>query len=196
MVLTMGFQPGIKTITVPLFALVVCGLLPAVCRAQDSRSHGSAPAVSSLYTDISAGNCKHQSGETETGGSVQECPGPAGYKLIIEDDDSRMSATVVTPNGEKHPLNYWHVVTQHFSSLGSKAEWRVARRERKTVPIALIIRVNANEDPETSKVTSYLAVAKITAHEICVTDKIKPGAAANHEARSAADASASKPCLQ
>ena len=83
-----------------------------------------------------------------------------------------------------------------MSSLGGKAEWRVTRREGKVLPTALIIRVHANENPETSKVTSYLAVAKITSREICVTDRIKPGPAANEEARRAADVSANKPCRQ
>ncbi|HEX2268493.1 MAG TPA: hypothetical protein VHH35_03120, partial [Pyrinomonadaceae bacterium] len=62
---------------------------------------------------------------------------------------------------------------------------------------ALIIRYNANEDPESpNKQSSYLAVTKITASEICVTDKIMPGANANEEARRAADAAATKPCLK
>jgi hypothetical protein len=106
-----------------------------------------------------------------------------------------MSATVVTPGGEKHPLDYWSVISPYFSTLSNKAEWRVTRRDGKVLPIALIIGVSAS-DPETSKVTSYLAVAKITSREICVTDKIKPGPTANEEARRAADVSANKPCLQ
>jgi hypothetical protein len=43
---------------------------------------------------------------------------------------------------------------------------------------------------------SYLAFAKITSNEICVTDKISPGPKANEDARRAADAAASKPCLK
>jgi len=156
----------------------------------------NAAPIASIYTGISSRECKLLKVETESGGSAQDCRGPAGYRLIIEDDDSRMSATVVTPSGEKRSLNYWWVITPHFSSLGSKAEWRVTRRGGKVRPTALIIRVHANQSSETSKVTSYLAVAKITSREICVTDRIKPGPAANEEARHAADVSASKPCLQ
>jgi hypothetical protein len=68
---------------------------------------------------------------------------------------------------------------------------------RKLVPVALIIRYNANDDPESpNKQSSYLAVTKITTTEICVTDKIMPGAKANEDARSAADTAANKPCLK
>ena len=63
-------------------------------------------------------------------------------------------------------------------------------------PVALIVRVYASENPDApDEKTSYLAVAKITAREVCVTEKVKGGAAANEEARRAADASARKPCL-
>ena len=59
-------------------------------------------------------------------------------------------------------------------------------------PYALIVRVNASENPEKpEQTTSYLAVAKITGAEVCVTDKVKT----NKAARQAADASADKPCL-
>jgi hypothetical protein len=62
-------------------------------------------------------------------------------------------------------------------------------------PIALIVRVNASEDPvDSSRITSYLAVAKITPTEICVTDRIDPAADGNEAARRAADAAASRPC--
>ena len=105
--------------------------------------------------------------------------------------------TVVTPKGEKHSLDLWNVISGGFSSIGPKAEWRVARQNGKPVPVALIVRFNANENPEQpNKLSSYLAVAKITPTEVCVTDKISPGPKANTDARRAADAAATKPCLK
>jgi hypothetical protein len=105
--------------------------------------------------------------------------------------------TVVTPDGRRHPLNYWQVVTTAFSTVGDKAEWRLERKGRKARPVALIVRVYADENPEApGEKTSYLAVAKITAERVCVTEKIKGSATANEEARRAADASAGKPCLE
>jgi hypothetical protein len=152
-----------------------------------------APAFDSVYTDIAPERCKTVETREESAGSVQKCPGVAGYDLLVEDDDSRQSVTVVGPDGRRHPLNYWQVVTTAFSSLGDKAEWRVERKGGKLRPFALIVRVNASENPEQpGQKTSYLAVAKITADEVCVTDRAKT----NEEARQAADASPGKPCLK
>jgi hypothetical protein len=73
----------------------------------------------------------------------------------------------------------------------------MALQKQKLVPVALILRYNASEDPESpNKLISYLAVAKITTTEICVTDKILPGPKANEDARRAADAAPAKPCLK
>jgi hypothetical protein len=153
----------------------------------------SADSVKSVYSSLY--KCKLVT--TGHDYSTQACAGVAGYNLRLEYDDARESITVVTPNGRKHPLNLWEAISSGFSSVGQKAEWRVITKNGKLVPIALIVRFNASENPEdSSKVTSYLAVAKITPQKICVTDKIPPSATANEEARRAADASADKPCLQ
>jgi hypothetical protein len=157
----------------------------------------SAPSPDSVYTDLSPARCRTTKVDKETGSSVQKCPGVAGYSLLVEDDDARQSVTVLTPDGRRHPLQYWRVVTTAFSTVGDKAEWRVERKGGKVVPIALIVRVYANENPDApDERTSYLAVAKITPEKVCVTEKIKGGATANEDARRAADASAAKPCLQ
>jgi hypothetical protein len=147
--------------------------------------------IRSVYTELDSERCRVTMTDEEAGGSSSRCPGTAGYALNVHDGDARMSIDVVTPDGREHPLNYWSVISNGFSALGPRAEWRM-RGER---PIALIVRVNASEDPEdSSRITSYLAVAKITAAGICVTDRIAPAADANEAARRAADASASRPC--
>jgi hypothetical protein len=117
-------------------------------------------------------------------------------KLLVEDSDNRMSVTVVDPRGQKHPLKFWDVITGSFSVLGKKAEWRIVKRQGRAVPVALIVRVDANESLETNRVTSYLAVAKITPQSVCVIDKIGPIQNANVNAREAADLSATRPCLE
>jgi hypothetical protein len=151
------------------------------------------PDAESVYTDLAPARCKTVETNEEGAGSVQKCPGVAGYELLVEDDDARQSVTVVSPDGKKHPLNYWQVITTAFSSLGEKAEWRVEKKGGKVRPFALIVRVNASENPEKpGQKTSYLAVAKITDTAVCVTDKVKT----NEEARAAADASADKPCRE
>jgi hypothetical protein len=153
--------------------------------------------LKSVYSDLSESKCKTIEVDKETGSSTQRCPGIAGYKLLVLDDDARQSITVITPGGKEHPLNLWQVVTYAFSSVGNKAEWRVTRSRRRVSPVALIVRVNASEDSANpSRLTSYLAVVKVTPDEICVTHKIPPGAKANEAARQAADTAQIAPCLK
>ncbi len=147
--------------------------------------------VGSVYTSLE--QCTLVSTDEESESSVARCPGVARHQLIVSEGDLRMTIDVVTPDGRTHPLEYWSVITSGFSSLGKRAEWRM----RGGQPIALIVRVNASEDPEdSSRLTSYLAVARITPGSVCVTDRIAPAANANEAARRAADASATRPCLK
>ena len=152
--------------------------------------------TTSVYSSLSG--CKLiKKGPNGEDWSTSACKGYGGYGLRLEYGDARESITVIAPNGKAHPLNLWQVISSGFSSVGKKAEWRVTRKNRKLVPIALIVRLTASENSEDStKTTSYLAVAKITPTEICVTDKIAPSQNQNEEARQAADAAASKPCME
>jgi hypothetical protein len=149
----------------------------------------------SIYTPIGDKQCRmlksHEAGDD---GFEARCRGTAGFSLILSEGDLRQNLTVITPKGTEHSLELWSVVSSGFSSVGPKVEWRL---NGKGAPLALIIRYNASEDPEApNKLMSYLAVAKITANEICITDKISPGPNANEDARRAADAASSKPCLK
>jgi hypothetical protein len=156
----------------------------------------AAASQASVYTLLTSHACRTVKTGGELGGSTQRCPGVAGYSLLVEDSDERMSVTVVAPGGKQYPLEYWRVVTTAFSSVGDRAEWRVERQGRRVAPFALIVRVDAHDNPDkVEKFTSYLAVAKITPQQICVTDKIMPGPNANEEARRAATVARSKPCL-
>lgn len=149
-------------------------------------------AISSVYTSLAEADCRVIEIDEGSEGSVSRCPGVAGHAVKVLEGDLRQSINVLTPDGKEHELNYWSTVTGGFSSVGPRAEWRM-RSER---PIALIVRVNASEDPEdSSRLTSYLAVAKITPGETCVTDRIGPVPDANTVARAAADRSAGRPCL-
>jgi hypothetical protein len=149
----------------------------------------------SVYTPLGDKQCRTiKSAEAGDEGYEARCPGTAGYTLLLSEGDLRQNITVITPKGAKHSLDLWSVVSGGFSSLGPKAEWRI---DKTSGPVALILRYNASEDPDKpDKRTSYLAVTKITPTEICVTDKISPGPTANEDARRAADASSTKPCLK
>ena len=152
----------------------------------------------SVYTPLGDTQCRViKSAEAGDEGYEARCRGTAGYTLLLSEGDLRQNITVITPQGAKHSLELWDVISGGFSSVGPKAEWRIATQNKKSVPVALILRYNASEDPEKpDKRTSYLAVTKITPTEICVTDKISPGPTANEDARRAADASSSKSCLK
>lgn len=174
---------------VNLGRVVFCILACAVCAfAQSNRS---------VYTNLGEKSCRTiKADSSEAGSYVGICGGVGGYKLQVEEGDLRQNIHVITRTGEKHSLDLWTVVGSNFSSLGEKAELRVRTQRGKVVPVALIVRYNLSNPEDSTKTTSYLAVAKITASKICVTDKIAPGAGANVAARAAADKSADKPCLE
>lgn len=153
-----------------------------------------AQTPTSTYTNLEAKYCRTvKSTSADAGEYIGKCPGVAGYTLIVTEGDLRQNIEVVTPKGAKHSLDLWTVVSPAFSSLGPKAEWRMVKKK----PVALIVRYNASENPDDStKITSYLAVVKVTDTSICVTDKISPGANANLQARQAADNSSTKQCLK
>ena len=156
----------------------------------------NAQSNTSVYSSLSTKACRTiKSTSTEGGSYVGICPGVGGYKLQSEEGDLRQNIQVITPKGEKHSLDLWSVVGSSFSSLGDKAEWRVTKQKGKQLPVALIVRYNVANPEDSTKSVSWLAVAKITADKICVTDKIGPGANANVAARTAADSAGTKPCL-
>jgi hypothetical protein len=161
-------------------------------------STAAAQSNRSVYTSLSNKQCREIKGpKDEADGFEARCRGTAGYKLILSEGDLRQNIVVVTPKGAEHSLELWSVVSSGFSTVGPKAEWRMALQNGKLVPVALILRYNASDDAESSsKLTSYLAVAKITQTEICVTERISPGPKANEDARRAADAASTKPCLK
>jgi len=161
-------------------------------------SNSQAQTNQSVYTTLDAKFCRTlKSDDSEAGEYQGRCPGVAGYALLVTEGDLRQNLTVVTPQRKQHSLELWSVVSPAFSSLGPKAEWRMSKVNRKSVPVALIVRYNANEDSSNpKKITSYLAVTKITSTKICVTNTIPPGPTANEDARRWADEAATKPCLK
>ncbi|HTH37893.1 MAG TPA: hypothetical protein VL572_08000 [Pyrinomonadaceae bacterium] len=147
--------------------------------------------ITSVYTDLTNKKCRTLKTFPDEGGSyLGECPGVSGYKLQLLEGDLRQSINVIDPKRKKTELNLWNV-SGGFSSLGEQAEWRMKGR----TPVALIVRFNVSEVPEdSSRITSYLVVIKITKDAICVTEALKPTRSHNYEARRAADKSALRPC--
>lgn len=167
---------------------------PTVEKAKTSNTNTNSEKVESVYTDLASNKCKTIDSNEEEGWITQMCDGIGGYKLEVFEADIRQSINVIAPNGKKSELDFQANVAQSFSVLGEKAEWRVDKKDGKTVPIALIVRFNASNPNDETKSTSYLVVSKINGNSACVTDVIKPSANANEEARKAADNAAKRPC--
>lgn len=150
----------------------------------------------SVYTSLTGGKCRIVESSDQGGYTLRSCPGVDGYKLLVEDFDSRMTITVVDPGNEEYPLLFGQHVTGHFSELGKKVEWRITKVKGKEVPAALIVRVYSHGTGNPPNITPYLAVSKITPPEICVTDRIGPGPDQGERAREAADNSMNSKCME
>lgn len=176
----------LKRVWVAAVSLILC-----------ATANASAQSNTSVYTNLSGPQCKTLSQSNRDAGSYEgQCPGVAGYKLLVQEGDLRQNIIVVTPSGKQQSLELWSVVGSSFSSLGNKAEWRMKGAGAKASPVALIVRYNVANPEDSTRNTSWLAVVKMSsdAAQICVTDSIPPGADQNVKAREAADSSASKPC--
>ena len=174
-----------------IYALILTMFFPAIF------SCSTIAQTSSVYTDLSGSNCRTVKSNQETGSLEKHCGAFGSWSLMVLDDDDRMSVNVVTPDQKQYELNFWGVVTPAFSSLGSKAEWRVVKENGTSKPIALIIRINSTSEQNGKRERqSYLAVSKITENEICVVEKISGQKNDNQLARNAAENAASKPCLK
>ncbi len=178
-----------------LSPLLLCG-----CMAKRDEAAGRPKAaIESIQTGLGPGSCKQVIDKNDPNGtSYLLCPGVAGYSLIVRRVDSgRQSIDVVDAAQRVHPLDYQEFVTRHMSNLDGNAEWRVAARDGKQVPIALIVRVQAREDNDNpEKVTrSYLAVAKLAPETACVTGTMPEGTP-EAEVRRTADSALERPCAQ
>jgi hypothetical protein len=147
--------------------------------------------IKSVYTNLDADKCKTLEFQADEGGVYKgECKGVGGHKLIVREGDLRQSIDVAAPGRKEHQLRLWEHF-HGFSAVGPKAEWRMMGKK----PVGLIFRFNVSEDVvDSSKITSYLIVAKITPQLACVTEIIKPSKTQNADARRAADRSANVPC--
>ncbi len=177
---------------IPRRALKLAAIVPVLLlpfAASPSRA-ASAKSPTSVFSDLAEDKCQTLVSGEEGAYSQQRCPGVAGYRLQVLDDDSGMSVTVEDPAGKEHSLELWSTVSTGFSSLGRKAEWRISPSGD---PIALIVRFDAS-DAEGKK-TSFLVVAKISDEGICVVQAVPPGKDANEKARTIADQAARMTCL-
>jgi hypothetical protein len=145
--------------------------------------------VTSQYSPLSGKQC------SKIDDYSMQCPGVAGYRLNVLDDDNRMSIDVIYPDKKKYELNLWGVVTRGFSHLGKVAEWRIAQIKGKATPQAMIVRVYQDAS-EGARARSFLAIIKLAPKEACVTEVLNGNLRmANSVARIKADQALNKACL-
>src|SRR4051812_39138596 len=159
-----------------------------------------AAAVRWVKTDLAAKACRQESDKSDPNETPYlVCPGIGGYSLTVRRVDAgRRSIDVVDSQRHVSALNYQEVVTRSMFALGPQAEWRVVDRDGRQTPTALVVAVRAHEDrDDPEKVTrTYLAVAKITGTESCVTDRVVEGSRTEAEVHAIADAATGKACAR
>ena len=112
---------GIWTKFLMIATLLVCWAPPL---------NAFAAAIDSVYTDLAPEKCRTIEVEQDPmPSSLQRCPGIGGYRLLVADDDLRQTVTVISPDGKKHPLDLWQVITGAFSAVGNNSG--VARHQGK-----------------------------------------------------------------
>jgi hypothetical protein len=151
-------------------------------------------AQTPVYSSLNTERCTNIAFDDADGASSSafRCNGVGGYKLILAADDLRETITVVAPNRREYELNLWRIHSG-FSAVGTTAEWRM----QGTRPKALIIRYNVSEDPDDStKITSYLMVAKVSNTGACIVGEVPPSTRnQNVAARRMADRASSMSCM-
>ncbi|WP_426100880.1 hypothetical protein [Massilia sp. TSP1-1-2] len=130
-------------------------------------THGAA----SLYTDLYGKACKTVELDRGSGASTRQCAGVGGFSLLVHEARAQTSIDIVTPRGAVYPLEYWEVVTPGLSRVGRKAEWRVAERNGKPTPTALLVRLDTGktilEGPREAAGT-IITAARIASDGACV----------------------------
>lgn len=184
----------------PIAAIAGLSLIVLTACTVSSSTEGTAPhsATVSESTPLDAGSCakKVDAGDPDETPYLQ-CPGVGGYSLIVRSVESgRKSVDLVDSAGLAHPLAYQETITRAMSNLKGAAEWRVATREGKPVPLSLTVHVEARENlDEPEEVThAYLAIAKITPGGACVTDRILEGTKTPEQLQEIADSAPDRAC--
>jgi hypothetical protein len=155
----------------------------------------------STYTDLNDRVCKDVARGPDDEGIIYkgECPGFAGYKVINLSTDHTQALKITDPAGKRHDVDFRGPLgTAADVFLGDKIEWRTKGSEKDAKPHAFIIRVNVQKEPGNyDKQDSNLAVVKIGADNICVTDLVPPSVKdQNVKARELSDTAATKPCIK
>lgn len=182
---------NIKTVSYLITAISLAATLTG-CFATNQET-----GIESVFTNIK--HCKTHTDPTDPNSTAYKlCPGVAGYQLIVRKMGAgRKSIEVITDAEVSYPLDYQDLVTKGMFHIGDRAEWRIAKDSAQARPLALIVEIHAHDDLDQPErvTTTYLALAKLSAAEICVTDVIVQGTLPAQQIDELALDAQHKPCL-
>lgn len=178
-----------KIILVYILGLLFLG---SISLQADNKKSKDYALYESSYTSIAPKDCRTL--ESDNLGSIEECESFADIKVTVIEGDIKQGITLTRDN-QRYELNFRNTISYAFISLGFELEWRYKRNEFEN-PMALIVRLEVNEDPEDlDKVTSYLVVSKITEKEICIVGKVEAQKNQDKVARAMAEKSHEMSCI-
>ena len=179
-----------KITLIYILGLLLFGL--SYIKADNKKSTDNCSVYESSYTSIAQKDCRTL--ESDNLGSIEECESFADMKVTVIEGDIKQGITLTRDN-QRYELNFRNAISYSFISLGLELEWRYKRNEFEN-PLALIVRLEVNKDPEDlDKVISYSVVSKITDKEICIVGKVKGEKNQNKIAREMAEKSNKMSCI-
>jgi len=159
----------------------------------DNKESDNDSLYESSYTSIAQKDCRTL--ESDNLGSIEECESFADIKVTVIEGDIKQGI-MLRRDGKNYELNFRNAISYTFISLGLELEWRYKRNQFDN-PIALITRLDVNNDPEDpEKISSYLVVSKITDNEICIVGKIEAQKNKNQMAKDMAEKSSTMSCIE
>jgi hypothetical protein len=142
----------------------------------------SLTVASSRYTSLDAASCTPlDDGASDIAAERRRCPGPTNYALETSDSGRQQDLAIIAPGGRRAELNLAKLAAN--ARLGKTAEWR---RDASGRPRALIVRVDAAQNPGAGAKVSNLVVTRLNPPS-CIVAVIPQGPRQNEKARAAAD---------
>lgn len=133
--------------------------------------------------------------EKQTHVTYKDCGKINDISIVVEETNRSKSMTLIHKD-RSHPQKYEVAVSfDPIIALGKKIEWRY-RYKNSNSPLAMIVRVDVNEDKgQKQEKHSYLVVSKIDKYGICVVGKISSQRHQNEMARKMAEIASELPCV-
>ena len=151
--------------------------------------------MQSVYTKSDDKSCKIIQSYNHGNSSVSACPGYAGIKVEISENDIRQDMILIR-NGKRYDLHFMDKISRAFSFFAPTIEWRF-EKGKPNKPVAMISRYVAADKYVNGlqKDVSYHVVTKITDAQICIVGKVYPGKDQNIKAREMADKAKMMTCV-